>query len=411
MQPSWRNDEIVLTIGKEQARRLTDYRVESSVFRQPSAFSCRIGRAGGAAGALADMLNDKVIGQPCALHLVAEGRQAEVLQTARLDAIAATDERSEVEYRGRDMLAPLFDSYFLLDRSFSESSYYDITAQIMRLIGMDPEKLLVTGEEGRKKAVSGRVAPKAYSPSTDARTQVVEQTEGNKTRVVYNTIKAEVGANLYQWLKEQYKRAGLFLWSDPKGRLQLTAPNADQEPLYEIVRLPRKPGEPRDKYGATAASCHVVGVRVENDTSELHSHVHVFGRAGGGKDGRRVVSATYASDLIERGLRKEVSYKEDVRTQKEAEFLAHRLGVEERRNAFKLEYTVAGHSARNLLVPGTRIPWAVDTVVRVKDDVTGIEGDFYIGDITFSRSNSSGTTTTLRLYRPNDLVFAESASE
>jgi prophage tail gpP-like protein len=50
----------------------------------------------------------------------------------------------------------------------------------------------------------------------------------------------------------------------------------------------------------------------------------------------------------------------------------------------------------------------VDEIVTVDDEVTGIQEDLYIGDVSYER-DSSGTRTTLRLYRPKTLLFAEAA--
>jgi len=46
-------------------------------------------------------------------------------------------------------------------------------------------------------------------------------------------------------------------------------------------------------------------------------------------------------------------------------------------------------------------------MIHVIDQKTGIDGDFYLGDIEFKRSMSEGTITRLTLYWPEDLVFAE----
>jgi prophage tail gpP-like protein len=51
----------------------------------------------------------------------------------------------------------------------------------------------------------------------------------------------------------------------------------------------------------------------------------------------------------------------------------------------------------------------VNTLVAVVDDEYGLRGHLWVESVEFKR-NGSGTTTTLTLLRPADLVYGEPAN-
>lgn len=401
----WLEDRFVLKIdGEDFSQHLKSYKIEMSVFRQPGAFCARIGYA----GALTDLEERYTLMKSFELRVQREVPDSSgdleldlPMMVGVLDSSDPKDDgTSEIEFIGRDAMAPLFGSSVLSGLAFSEASYFDITAKCMRLCGQDPDALLLTGETARKKAVVGAKAMPVMVESVDATTKLVELVDSGKTKLVYATIKADVGNNLYSWLCENYKRAGLFLWALPNGQLALSVPNVTTEPMFEIRRT---------EY-STRADCQLERIARKYNSAELHSKIHVFGRTGVGKSGRGKVHAIAENiDVINRGIQREASFSEDVSTQKEADFLAQRYLSDERRKAFQLHVVVSGHTSPNLGKPGTCVPWQLNQLVRIDDYKTGIKGVFYIGDVTFDRGEH-GTSTALKLYRTKDLSFAEKMS-
>jgi prophage tail gpP-like protein len=253
------------------------------------------------------------------------------------------------------------------------------------------------------RAVPELSAPRADNPSTDAKEVEVSDVTGGQPRTEIKTLKALVGRRRYEWLKEQYKRVGLFLWTIPSGHFALSTPNTSQEPAFGLTRI----------LDGSPAENNILSGGLRNDTTGRYSHTLVFGRAGGGKDGRRRIVGLYVdSEMIDKyKLIKRIAYEEnDIKTQKAADHLARRYAADARRNSRSLVYTVSGHSAISLDHPGQRRPYYVNSMVRVIDQKTGIDGDFYLGDIEFKRSMTEGTITRLTLYWPEDLVFAEEAA-
>ena len=446
---AWLDDEVVITLTEQnETRRCKEYSVKVSVFQQPSAFQLTTGDSASTAASIVEKHGP---GDPFALRLQRMGTGSDfdvAIQTGRLDAadIPESDE-TVVELRGRDNMAALWDDFFVQEDSFTEATFYDLTAKQLKAVGFDPDIWLLTGETARKKAITnanaGMVrsgsepvrmgtttvqevdymwawkpsagggasmravpelsAPRADNPSTDAKEVEVSDVTGGQPKVEIKTLKALVGRRRYEWLKEQYKRVGLFLWTMPSGHFALSTPNTSTEPAFRLTRI--VDGSPREN--------NILSGGLRNDTTSRFAHTLVFGRAGGGKDGRRRIVGRYTdTEMIDRyRLIKRIAYDEsDVKTQKAADYLARRYAADARRQSRSLVYTVSGHSAISLDHPGQRRPFYVNSMVHVIDQKTGIDGDFYLGDIEFKRSMTEGTITRLTLYWPEDLVFAEEAA-
>jgi prophage tail gpP-like protein len=65
--------------------------------------------------------------------------------------------------------------------------------------------------------------------------------------------------------------------------------------------------------------------------------------------------------------------------------------------------TVSGHTTPSLLDHGKMVVWCPDTCVSFFSEELGIDEDFYIEEVSFSRAPH--TTTTLKLMRKGDVSF------
>lgn len=438
----WQRDEIVLRLtGQNVTRRCKDYTVKTSVFSQPCTFTVHLGEQVSAV----DILSKHKPGDPFELRIqrLTLGETSlydidEPLQTGRLDAVDVPDtQETTIEIRGRDTIAALFDSYFKQEAAFTEATYYDLTVKQLEAVGFIPASdWLFTGEVGREKAITNKGGgvrlepkpaaeedrvdeflvwkpnsggtgasmqrvtipiPKATTPSKDAQGVMVEAATGGQPEITLKTLKARVGQQRYAWLKEQYKRVGLFLWATPAGQFILSTPNSSQEPAFRLQRL--RDGTPGDN--------NILSGGRRNDTVRRYSHTLVYGRAGGGADGRRrIVGEFVDEEMVEWGLIKQISYEEqDVKTQKAADTLARRYGLEARRSSRSLVYTVPGHTAPSLIQPGQSFPYYVNTMAHVVDQKYGIDGVYYVSEVEFRRQPQS--TSVITLLWPEDLDFAE----
>ena len=78
------------------------------------------------------------------------------------------------------------------------------------------------------------------------------------------------------------------------------------------------------------------------------------------------------------------------------------------RKSLTAEYTVEGHGQKNE-DDGGFVPWDIDTVVDVLDDVAGIAERMYVVGRGFEKSRQSGTTTRLELIRLHSIELGDVA--
>ncbi len=402
----WLADEVLLRVnGEDQAYRTTEYSVSISVFQQPAAFSLKLGVPN-----VEDLWARHLPEMSFELQLrhTPEGSETPskevTLQTGRLDTVDVVEGASgtSLEYKGRDNMRELFKSYFRADTEYSEKSYYDLVLAQIEAVGFTANDLQ-SGDTAREKmAVEGTQtrAPRSGTQSPTGQTQITSQAESGEARVVYNTITGNAGEQRFAWLRAQLQRAGLFLWCGPGGWFLLSAPNADQEPVFEIRRT-------------LSGEVNARLVRLTRDTTNRHWRVRVLGRAGGGRDGQRQVTGhhddTFIQYLVDNfGAKRTVRFDLDdqIRTAEEAEYKARRLAAEERRESRSVEYEIAGHTVPAIHQPGQRTIPLPNFCCRVTDERIGLDNTLmWVGDTTFTRS-SAGTRTRVKLYYPRDLVFA-----
>ena len=77
------------------------------------------------------------------------------------------------------------------------------------------------------------------------------------------------------------------------------------------------------------------------------------------------------------------------------------------RKAFRANYTVPGHGQ---IVNGQFVPWMVNTVCLVQDEVADIEEPMWVSNVSFTKSRGGGTTTSVELLLLNAIDFGEQIS-
>lgn len=398
------NEEVVrLLLDGVEAPIALDYEVHAGVLEIPAAFSMTIGHA----GLTAELAHRFPPYTPFELRV-----GDTTVQVGDTDGLAlAGSAGSAIRISGRDPTKWLVDTQIRAERTFAEKTFFQLTELALLEVGLDTSVIALDNIANRK-AITGVQRIEELGPTTTTGAETDAGTAGGtaQQRTVYRTIKAEIGTTWWDFLAAQYRRAGLFLWSDVAGSFVLSRPKPTS-PIYRIARRRTGQNGPGD--------VTVVGMPDwSHDTTKRYSECEVIGRAGGGKGGRGRVSARHfdadmvallnadPADRADGGKRqKPLIIKDDkVRTKEQAAFLARRKVAESRRNGWKLSYTVAGHTAPSLRGGGRAI-WQPDTCVEVIDDELGIEGPMYVESVVYRRTPE--TTTTVNLLRVEDLVFAE----
>lgn len=364
------NDDIVrLELGGRSVLIAERYEVESGVFTQPSAFVIELGHA----GVVRDLLRAYPPNTPFRLF-VNDALQFE----GRTDAPGASGSTSgsRVRIRGRDLLAPVHDGYVRADTSYTNKTSLELVEIALKEVGVEYGGILIDNAKSRK--------TRAGVPIVTLREPLVDKRRKTKPR------QAKVGETWFEFLKRDLDHAGLFLWAGPDRTFVVSRPNPDQRPLYRIVR---KEGRPKS----------VESYEFDNDTSKRFSEYMVFGRGGGKKFGSaRTKGGFEDAEMQAFGFERLRTFRDvNVTSDEEASFYAARKIAETRRAGFRLHYTVAGLTVPAIGGAG-RAVWTPDTVVEVDDDEIGLHGSFWIENVAF---RAPPTTTTLRLMRPDDLVF------
>ncbi len=393
------HDHIVLKLGDSEIKIAESYEVKISVFQQPSAFSLRLGNG----DATSEILQIARPGTPFELRIFTGG-SPRLVMAGRIDSRhVPSAAHTQVEVRGRDYMAHLFDSYFEEEQDFPQKDFLSLTRAVMDKAGLteakghyiqvinDVNRFLLTG-----------VKAKVRGQGTDLANELYTGALAGTGELVYKTLKAKLGTKYFDFLQTQFKLAGMFFWASPDKTFVLARPLAKQDASFFLIRS-----------GGSKRS-NVIDCSFNDDTTMRHSKAIVYGRSGGGKKGVEICRGEFVdNEMLNYGFDKNIIVQDaDVKTAKECEFVARRIIAEERRNGWKLEYTVPGHMVpSNNSYSGDAV-WGPDTIVNVDDDELHIYDDdslnfktnFYLEAVTYSRNPQ--TQTKLHLVRPGDLLFA-----
>jgi len=385
--------ELGFGVGDETGLAIVEsYEVKISVFQQPAAITVRLGWGGNVAA----LAKHATPNSPISFSIAG----TRIFKGVVYSRGVPTAQSTLLELKARDYMARLFDDEIQDEISFTNKTYFSLTRTVLNIVGMaeQPNTFKLFADNDANRAVISRNRKKRSGKS---KTQIVEQIEtgvgAGGAKIVRTTIKANAGTSYYNFLQEQYKLAGLFLWCTADANFVLARPTADQEPAYTILV----------KKGQPLTPARMVDRVYEDNATQRHTGYIVYGRAGTGTNGRTMLVGQYVDqEMAGYGFNhNRVIHDEDVKSQAEADYVARRACAEERRQGWKLEYTVSGH-----ILPSTKgtsgfLIWAQDMVCRVDDFELDIHENFYIQDVTFRRNPHM--TTTIALMRPEDLVFAE----
>jgi len=375
-------DRVRLVVDGQEIAVAESYEVTASILTQPAAFSMRLGH-GGVARQILKRFRPNL---PFQLYI-----GEHIQQSGRLEDPGAESSvgATEVTLKGRDLLAVLHDDEFNADTAFQDQTYESLVRKQLDAVGLSEHKLVTTNDANRR-ILTGEKQPKTIKAPVIVNKPLTDTGEKD---LPHQTIQARLGEKRYQFLRRYLDMASLFLWTAADASFVLSAPNGNQPPM---ARLSKARGETRNLVNILRSS-------YSNGTAHRHQLYEVYGRTGGRKGGRAKIKGVFVDqEMKDFGFVKTRAIRsKSARTVEQAVAIARRKCAEERRQDWRLSYTVAGHTTPSLL-GGTAV-WAPDTVVDVQDDEFGISGPHYVETVTFRRGPE--TTTELQLMRIEDLVF------
>lgn len=236
------------------------------------------------------------------------------------------------------------------------------------------------------------------------------------------------GEGLFEFCNKIVARHGATLQpADARNKLLISTPDYKQAPLYALRRSAKLP--------AGAANNIITAVAVR-DYSRLPTIALLTGKGGPAGTEKSGLSMQIdmkklteefntelrgISDVIfelsgklarrkpgePAGLATGLLYRllyhrdEDSRNQAQLEKAAKRAVAERLKDTLSYRVTLQGHSD-----PDTGAFWAVNTLVDVQDDITGIREPLWIESRTFTGNLSDGARTELECWRPESFQIA-----
>lgn len=379
-------DRATISLGFDTVRVCQSYEVKSAVLEQPNAFALRLG-----SDDLAKTLIQKYPSRtPFSLFI---GGQKQFVGTTDGPEADETSGGTEVTIKGRDDIKFLTDSDVSVELTFKNVTYPSIVQAVLGQpdVGLGSRLLLSSNDANRKIRSGAHVLVRVEPQTLD---QILANPDAGGAVVEYVT--AKVGESWWQLLQSKLKTAGLFLWTDNAGNFVLSQPSAQQNAIYRIERW-------RGKNPNLVNAEHS---RFRNDTSRRHSEVVVYSRIGRAMLSRGTVKGRYTDDeMVALGYKNiRVLHDKWVTSEDQGEFLARRTLAEERRDGWELTYEVAGHTTQ--AIDGSIAVWTPDTIVEVRDDEYGLDGQYYLESCDYrGAAGAGGTTTSLHLMRIGDLIF------
>lgn len=376
------DDRVRLFVGDEEAVICETYSVHVSVFNQPARWTVQLGSAD-TCSALLKMFKP---GRTFRLKI------GDVLQqTGTLENQGAkTRGGTAVTISGRDQLAPLHDDHISDERTFKDDTFLSLARKQLDAVGLQNHPLVGSNRANRK--IRAGVPLVELAPPRDV-TQILTEATG-APGISHMEILARLNERRYEFLNRYLQLAGLFMWAGADGSFILSEPNAKQEPISSIIR---RPGQSRQE-------TNVIDDDFNFRTEHRFSEYSFYAKGVGRKNAHAKALGVFVDDeMTNLGfVKKKVARSQNARTKAQAEFLARRAAAEDRRSGWTLSYTVSGHSTSSNKT-GESCVWTPDTVVHVDDQILGILGDFYLGEVEYRRSPE--TTTRLTLFRKEDLVY------
>jgi len=239
----------------------------------------------------------------------------------------------------------------------------------------------------------------------------------------------------YEFASRVCQRQGLWIWPTADGQqLVVGTPDFDQAPITLLQRL--------NNGGGT----NVLDGSVKFDVSNQPNVIIADGEGGGGEFGHSKLQALLVNPAVAylpggkastsgpaasaayQALLKKYSratvlppkhiaftpqytptlrvmylHDDESKTPDELANFVYREMALKLRQSVTAHYTVYGHGQPAL--DGSFTPWAVNTMVDIRDEVGGLSEPMWVMARTFNKSRRGGTTTDLELIRPYSLEF------
>jgi prophage tail gpP-like protein len=403
------DDVVSVYLADQDIRIFGSYEVKTSVFTQPAAFNLRIGWG----AAARDLLRLIRVGDPFELRI-----NDTAIQAGQIEAVDVPNAKvTELSVRGRDWMAPLFRTGIYDERQYASKTLGNLVGEVVAIVYYHQDRQVLY-DNAANRSILTKTFVKA--PKKHPRGQLIEQIDTGAVatggaKIIYQNVKCKVGETYFQFLDHHLRLAGVYMWATPDGDFILGAPNTFQPPTYLLTR----------RRGQTRNECNVEEHGYRFDITHMHSAVLACGRyqgralygiaenpwcTGALQDPADPFKATL-DEIIGQPT---AIFDDEIKTPKQAEWLAKRRVSEEMRAGFHLTYTISGHKLPCPASDGRQMAIVThDTMAKLEDDELGFNSandlgfgnDFWLDEISYKRSNESGTTTSFDCIHPLSVMY------
>lgn len=201
--------------------------------------------------------------------------------------------------------------------------------------------------------------------------------------------KVQPPETIYDAADRHLRRHGLMHWDSPDGKIVVSAPNDNQNPIYSF----------RSYVGINASANNVISATRSRDWSDIPSKIGLFGVGGSrGFSKAKVSVIALENDLIDAGFyRPIVIMAEGIKTTELADRAVNREMASRSKSKDSWEIEIDGLSWWDGY---NNVPVGIDTVADVVSNVAGGPlGAYYVHKVVSRRNASSGDTTNMSLLR------------
>ena len=402
-------DEITLSVGGKALTNWTSYSFSSAFLTPTDGWHFTM------SGPQSELVSAAVtIGAEATLaingHVHGDGYIDEIEQTADRDG------GTQITISGRDRLAPMVDASADPTVRFGlNATLVDFIVGVAGPFGWGINDLIVYNDDNRK-VMQGNANGSPTTKGSVSKRGKVTPPKPLKSYVAH-LEKPYPGETAFAFLARVTQRFGLWVWLSAEGnQLIVSKPNFDQAPSYQLRRLS----------GSAGVNNNILAGRSKRSTVEQPSIVIAEGFSGGGEFGKSRIKSLvinpavsgFVGDIIAKypeavqtnlGITLSETYfsqpvkplylrDEDAKTQEQLDNFVKRELALRMRKSFEYHCTVEGHSNNGL-------PWCIDSMVDVQDELANVSEPLYLMDRTFEKSRNGGTLTHLTMVRPGSISF------
>lgn len=350
------------------------------------------------------------------------------LAAGRIDAVEVGD--TSIHISGRDKLAAVVDSVADPRTEFKDgTTLAEFLKQIFAPYGWSTDDHFEIDNAANRDAKTGGV----YSINTLTKSGKVKSAKA-LAKIKLHLLKPHNNEGLFKFASRVAERFGLYIWCSADGeKLIVGAPDYTQEPKYQLRR------------NNTGTTNILPDSTVRFDGTDQASVIIADGRSGGGEFGRgklkafcvnpyfgfdrdgfiyddinRIINGypdaeqvTLVTQPFERRSltfppRPVFLHDEDSKSMDELRFFVKRTMSELVRRSLVCNYHVVGLGQ---YMDGTFVPWDVDTVVDVRDEIAGVYERMYVLGRSFDVSRSGSMKTSLELVRLYSIAVPDEKPE